>query len=111
MLCRTPGLASRNPSFLADYENVIKDILTQVQGVVGEHRELSEKVRKQSERIARLERCVAAMGTFAGPSAPRPDVSSGSGMPGNERQFEAAQETNRRQFEAAERQIEDWRGG
>ena len=116
VLCRTPGLASRSPGFVADYENVIKDILTRVQGVGGEHRELSEKVRKQSERITTLERRMATMGTSAGSSAPPPDVSSG---PGNEvannvddvgrqanlcrqqlnqlrRQFEAAQETNRR---------------
>ena len=79
VLCRAPGLASRNPSVVADYENVISDILTRVQGVSGEHRELSEKVRKQSERITTLERRMATTGTAAGSSAPPPDESSGSG--------------------------------
>ena len=74
----------RNPGFVADYENIIKDILTQVQGVVGEHRELSEKVQKQSERITTLERRMATMGASAGPSARSSDDSSAAGLPANE---------------------------
>ena len=84
VLCRTPGLVSRSSGFVADYENVIKDILTQVQGVGGEHRELSEKVRKQSERITTLEKRIATMGASAGPSARSSDDSSAAGLPANE---------------------------
>ena len=84
VLCRTPGLASRSPGFVADYENVIKDILTRVQGVGGEHRELSEKVQKQSERITTLERRMATMGASARPSARSSDDSSAGGLPANE---------------------------
>ena len=121
VLCRTP----RSPGFVADYENVIKDILTRVQDVERELRNLSETVRKQSERITTLE-------IINGPSC-LPLALGNSTLPVNElirrvtnlekktadhevlivesnrnvddmrqqlnqlrRQFEAAQETNRR---------------
>ena len=65
LLRSDPSTVSKNPHVFSNYDGIIADILAQVQTQAGETRNLREKCREQSERIATLEREVAS-GNLAG---------------------------------------------
>ncbi|XP_022779707.1 TNF receptor-associated factor 3-like isoform X2 [Stylophora pistillata] len=78
LLVRDPGIMSRNPQIVSNYDSVIADILVQVQTQAGGTSNLRGKVQEHGERITALERKVASGNLYgAASSFQTPDESSG----------------------------------